>query len=60
MFHKYDLSGHAHDNDDDTNDNDDDYDNNNNNPVDPRNAAIQKQQIKKTARLPKNDISDPM
>tara|TARA_B000000565_G_scaffold9507_1_gene7250 strand:- start:1657 stop:2595 length:939 start_codon:yes stop_codon:yes gene_type:complete len=57
MFHKYDLNGYDYDND--TDDNDDDQ-NNNNNPVGTIIAAIQKQQAKKTARLPKNNISDPM
>ena len=60
MFHKYDLNGHAYDDNVDTGDNDDDFNINNNNPEGPVIAAIQKQQAKKTARLPKYNISDPM
>ena len=60
MFHKYDLNGYVYDNDIDTDDNDNEDNFNNNNPVGPIIAAIQKQQAKKTARLPKNNISDPM
>ena len=55
MFHKADLDRFPyHDND-----LDDDIDSINN-PVGPIIAAIQKQQAKKTATLPKNNISGPM
>ena len=54
MFHKFNLDHYAYDKD-----SDDDHDNNDN-PVGSIIAAIQKQQAKKKARLPKNNISDPM
>ena len=60
MFHKYDLNGYAYDVDNETDDSDADHNNNNNNPVCPIIAASQKQQAKKTARLPKNNISVSM
>ena len=44
----------------DIDDIDDDCDDDDNHPVVPNIAAIQKQQAKKTARLPNNNISDPM
>lgn len=55
MFHKKDLEGFIYNNSDE-----EDYDNSNNNPILPIIADIQKQQAKKTAKLPKNNISDPM
>ena len=56
MFHKNDLGQFIYDDDD----SDDEEDYNNNNPVIPIIEAIQKQQAKKTAKLPKNNISHPM
>ena len=60
MFHKHDADDFTYD----AEDTDDDAYNNNNNtnndPVNPIVAAIQRQQAKKTARLPKNNVSDPM
>ena len=56
MFHKSHFDRSAYDSDNDTDD--DDYDDNN--PLSPIIAAIQQQQGKKTATLPKNNTSDPM
>ena len=53
MFHKFNLNDF---NDDDNVETDDENDN----PVAPIIAAIQNQRAKKIARLPKNNISDPM
>lgn len=55
MFHKSDLERFAYD---DNSDVDTNY--NNNNPIVPIIADIQKQHAKRTAKLPKNNISDPM
>ena len=53
MFHKFNLDHYVYDDDiEDERDND--------NPVGSIIAAIQQQQAKKKARLPKNNISDPM
>ena len=59
MLHKYDLNGYAYD-DDDFNAADDDDQDNEHDPVGLIIAAIQKHQAKKTARLSKNNIFDPM
>ena len=53
MFHKFNLDHFIYDNDVEENDDND-------NPVGPIIAAIQQQQARKNARLPKNNISDPM
>ena len=53
MFHKYNLDHYVYN--DDT-----EEEQNNDNPVGSIIAAIQQQQAKKNARLPKNNISDPM
>ena len=60
VFHKYDLNGYACDNNVDTDDTDDDFNINECNPVGPIIVAIQEQQAKKTAILPKNDIFDAL
>ena len=60
MFHKHDIDDFIYDAEDTDDDVYDDDDVIKNDPVDPIVAAIQKQQAKKTARLPKNNISDPM
>ena len=60
MFHKYYLNGYACDGDDDAAADDVDHNNDDNGLVGPIIAAIQKQQAKKTARLPKNNISDSL
>ena len=59
MFHKNDLNRFTYDDDVET-DIDDFNHNNDNNPVGSIIKDIQKQRAKKTATLPKNNISDPM
>ena len=53
MFHKFNLNHYLYDKNSDE-------EHNNDNPVGSIIAAIQQQQAKKNARLPKNNISDPM